>query len=233
MNTIIINQFAGLGDIIFIQTILNKFVEEGNRVILPVFQNYSNIAKHFPNITILDKRFLAINYENKNEVVVDNTKVIPLRFSDNICRLPYRDCMKSKYMYFGLDWQTWKDNCIIVRDGKAEDRLYYEVLGLKDNEEYNLISETFTTQNISPIKIALNNRLKNVHLNFIQGFTLIDWLKVIQNATNIHAVSSSNIYLFELFNLKAKEVHLYIRKPYEKSHENYDYLLTKNYVLKT
>ena len=55
VNTIIVNQPHGLGDIIFIQTILNKLVKDGYNVILPVVPIYENIQKHFPNIKIINK----------------------------------------------------------------------------------------------------------------------------------------------------------------------------------
>jgi len=135
--------------------------------------------------------------------------------------------MKSKYMYFKKDWTTWKDKFGCIRDEKAEDKLYYDVLKLKDGEPYNLISEQFSRGGRKKqTKIKVDNGLKNVYMTLQPEFTIIDWLKVLSNATYIHVISSANIYLFELFKMNAKEIHLYIRRPVEKSHENYSYLLT-------
>jgi len=68
-NTIIINQFFGCGDIIFIQSIANDFVDEGYNVIIPVEDIYASLSKHFPNVTVLDKRFVAIDYKDRKSVV--------------------------------------------------------------------------------------------------------------------------------------------------------------------
>jgi len=230
-NTIIINQPFGMGDIVFIQSIANDFVDEGYKLIMPVEDIYASLNKHFPNVTIVDRNFIAIDYNNRNDYVLNGVRVIPMRFSDSICGVPYTACMKSKYFLLQKDWTKWKDNCKIVRDTNAENKLFYDVLKLNDGEPYNLISQQFTTGGARTLPITVNNGLRNVELSFVNGFTHIDWLKVYQNATNIHAVSSSNIYLFELFDLSAKEVHLYIRRPHEKNHDNYKYILTKNYIL--
>lgn len=230
-KTVIFNQPTGCGDIIFIQSILQEYVELGYNVILPVEQVYANLGKHFPNISVVDKNLLQIDYNKRTEYECGGATVIPMRFSDSICKVPYTSCMKSKYMLVGKDWRNWKDKCKIIRDTESENKLFYDVLGLKDGEEYNLISENFTTGGRKSFKINDINGIRNVRMSFIEGFTHIDWLKVYQNATYIHAVSSSNIYLFELFELSAKSVHLYIRRPMESNHKNYDYILTKNYVL--
>lgn len=231
INTVIINQYFGAGDIIFCQSIGNKFVEMGYKVIWPVMNFYAPLAKHFPKVNIIDKALINIDYMRRDEYDFNGVKVIPLRFSDSICGVQYTDCMKSKFMLFDMDWAKWK-NFEIVRDHKAEAELFQE-LGLVDGEKYNLISDQFQTGGTRKADIPeINNGLKNIKMEFKDGFTLIDWSKVIENATIIHAVSSANIYLFEMLeNIKA-EINLYIRKPNEKNHDNYKYLLNShNYIL--
>ena len=231
VNTIIINTFFGAGDILFVQSIANRFVKQGYKVLWPVTSVYEPLAKHFPNVTMVDKSFVNIDYNRTDAYELNGCRVIPLRFADSICKVPYTSCMMSKYLLMGQDWQTWKDDCVIVRDMPAENRLI-ELLGLNDGEPYNLISEQFTTGGARNIFITPpNNGYKNVYMKFIEGYTLIDWVTVMQNAATIHAVASSNIYVFELFPPNAI-VNLYIRRPQENNHDNYSYLLTKErYIL--
>ena len=66
----------------------------------------------------------------------------------------------------GKDWRTWKNNCKIVRDFEAEKTLYFDALGLKAGEQYNLISEQFTAGGLRSTAINVDNGLKNVHLKF-------------------------------------------------------------------
>jgi hypothetical protein len=55
--------------------------------------------------------------------------------------------------------------------------------------------------------------LKKVEINIKDNFTVFDWLKVIENASEIHIVDSSLTYLIENLTLKAKDdkLHLYSR----------------------
>lgn len=232
INTIIINTYFGAGDIFFIQSIANRFVKQGYKVLWPVMNIYAPLAKHFPNVTMVDKHLVNIDYTRNDVYEFNGCRVIPLRFSDSICKVPYTDCMKSKYILMGQEWETWKDDCIIERDWENEKKLYNEVLGLQDGEKYNLISDMFQTGGTRSILITPpDNGLKDVYMRFIEGYTIIDWLTVMQQAETIHAVSSACIYLFELFPPKAI-VNLYIRRPNEQNHDNYSYLLTKDkYIL--
>jgi hypothetical protein len=73
--------------------------------------------------------------------------------------------------------------------------------------------------------------LPRIYLQRLEGYTLLDWSAIIENATIIHAVSSSSLYLFETLNLKAKEIHLYSRKAGQRDFDMIKPLMSKNYIL--
>lgn len=229
-DIIVINQPFGLGDFLFCIPLMRDYINEGLKVIVPVIGQYDNINKHFHDILFINKEMLKINYERKDEYTISGMKVIPLRWSYEILKVPFSDCMKSKYMMFGKDWTRWRE-CTWMRDMEAEDELYYKVLQLKDGEQYNLINTTFRNDLSGEAKVNVNNGFKNVKMRTVPGFTLLDWGKVIENATTIHTVSTSINYMIELMALKAKEIHLYVRKPDEKDFRNINYLFTKHYHL--
>lgn len=224
-KSIFFMQSFGLGDIIFCQKIANDYIKQGYRVIWGVEPQYLNIQKHFPKITFIDKNLAGVDYNRRDIHEVGNMIVFPLRWSDSLCEVPYKDCMKSKYIFFGKAWQSWK-NIEFTRDTERED-LLYGASGVS-GYEYTLVFDTFTYNNI-PVDIPKQEGMV-VYVQEKQGYSLFDWAKLIENASYIHAVASSNIYLFELLNLTAKEVHIY-RRPTEKNHENYSYILTKDYIL--
>jgi hypothetical protein len=138
--------------------------------------------------------------------------------------------MRAKYDLYHKDWKRWRE-ISIVRDTEAENRLFSEVLGLAEGEQYNLINSNFRTDT-SGIAIIpeVKNGLRTIKLRTLEGYSLIDWMKVIENAEYIHTVSTSINYLIELYPIKAKEVHLYVRKPEEKDFTFIDYILTKEYI---
>lgn len=223
---IVINQYFGIGDIIFSMSALRSL---NKKVLWPVMSHYvEGCNRAYPDITFIDWKLLNLDYEIRHRYTVGDLDVIPLRFTDS----PVKDCMKNKYGYFNLKWEDWMENAEYERDRYKEVQLFYTVLGLTNGEEFNLISETFQADFHGNKKIALDNGLKNIYLKQIPGYSLFDWALVIEKATNIHVVSSSIIYLLELLKPQAKEIKIYKREPRERTHENYDYILTsREYIL--
>jgi hypothetical protein len=123
-----------------------------------------------------------------------------------------------------MDWKTWR-NATFVRNEKKESELM-EKLGIKQGEEYTLINRNFGTQPVRTANIPTQSG-KIIEMKAIEGFGLFNWAKVIESATNIHTVSTSIIYLFELLELKC-EPHIYIRKPIERDHSNYQHIMVKH-----
>lgn len=228
-KVIYLMQSFGLGDIIFCQAIANDFIKQGYKVLWGVEPQFVNIQKHFPNVTFIDKTLINVDYNKPYIHEQGNLIIYPLRWTDSLCKVPYKFCMKSKYLFFGKAWQKWR-NIEIVRDTEKEKELFYNVLGLKDDTKYTLVSDLFKS-NFSGKKDIVNSiEVETVSLLPITGYSLIDWSMVIEKATEIHAVSSAILYLLELLTLKANEVHLYCR-PTEKDFSFVEYLFTKEYKL--
>lgn len=227
-DTIIINQFFGIGDVIFCINIAREYIAKGHWVIWPVESQYVAIGKHYPDITFVDKSLLAINYESKEEVYGNGFRIIPLRWSHHICKVQFKDCMKSKYMMFDRDWSEWKKNAEFISDEKSENALMKH-LGIRPGDKYILVNTKFRSNNTGDARIKIDPKgMKVVEMSSIEGFTLIDWSAVIQNATEIHTVSTSIIYLLELLAPLPAKIFIYIRKPDEVNHENYQYILRSN-----
>jgi hypothetical protein len=132
--------------------------------------------------------------------------------------------MRSKYDMYGVDWRDWNKYNNYQRDMNREKRLF-ESLGLTEGEPFTLINRTFRTDLSKRADIRVSNGLKQVEMRYIEGYSLFDWSYTIQQATEIHTVSTSIIYLLEMLELKAKHIGIYIRRPDETSHEYYDYIL--------
>lgn len=220
---VIINQPFGLGDVIFCQTLIHRlYLDKGEQVLWPVLPSFvDGLARAYPGIEFCNwKEAADIDFEDETQRVRNGNTVIPLRFKD----VPLSTNMGRKYTSRGFDWAIWKENAVYQRDREREDNLYHSLIDA--DKPYNLISETFQADFRGGRKvIPPDNGLKNIYVKVIPGYSLFDWSKIFEMARTIHAVSSSNVYLFELLQLQAQQIKLYLRKPSEKTHANYDYLL--------
>ena len=225
----ILNQPAGLGDILFIIPIARMLIAEGSNVIIPT--DFGGLQKHFPDIVFLEKKTLNIDYDEKQIVERCNSTVFPMRFADSLIKADYRNCMAAKYRLFDLPLSLWR-TVTWKRDMVLENDLYYNTLGLKDNSKYTLVNTKFTASDKHEITIDKKDKLPIVNMKVLSKYTLLDWGKVIENATNIHTVSTSLLYVLEIMDLTAEEVHIYKREPLELDHKYYDYLITKNFRLR-
>ncbi len=227
-ETVVINQYFGLGDILFCINIANDFIKKGHDVYWMVEPQFLNIQKHFPQIKFVDKSELRVSLFTRHEINNGIQRIIPLRFSQDNLELHVRECMKSKYMMFGRDWNDWID-FEIIRDTDNEKRLL-NLLGIKKGDKFALVNRNFRTSPIES-RMQIKTDLKIVEMDIIEGFTMIDWSAVLEIATEIHTVSTSLIYLMEKLDLKGRN-YIYKRLPLEKTHENYDYILKRNkYIL--
>lgn len=232
--TLIPQQFFGLGDNIFTISLLKQLCEAGDNILYPVMpQNVEGLQRAYPDVTFVDYRLLNINYENKHEVKTLTYRTLPIRYADQIMRVDYSHCMRAKYDMYGLDYNTWRD-VKPMRDEDRENSLSWVFRGneIPASGQYNLISPYYGSNSQFKLDIKPDNGLPNVYMSSVPGYSLFDWQLLIENATTIHAVSSSIVYLLELLDLRATEVHLYPRHHEPNTWlKNIEYLLTKKYVI--
>lgn len=112
-----------------------------------------------------------------------------------------------------IEYNDWSNYLNIKRNIYKENDLFYNVLNLKDNEEYIFINKMY---GVNQIMKGVENGIikKNVRVidkSIINGYSLFDWSKVIENALEIHTVDTSINYLIETLTLKSEVLKLYPR----------------------
>jgi hypothetical protein len=221
----IINQPQGLGDVLFSMPIAKHYYDSGYEIYWPL--NISTeIAKHFPFVNFVKSG--TINFDEKRMDIheKDGMLIIPLRWCNNLLNKG-NPCtaMSDKYKFMNMPLEKWRE-LTWVRDYNKENELYNR---FNIKEPYNIISDTFTPDFSHKININVDNGLRNIKITVIKGFTLLDWYRLFENATTIHIVGSSNVYMLEVMDLKADSMYLYPRKPHEYDCKFYNYLLKKPY----
>ncbi len=110
-------------------------------------------------------------------------------------------------------------NILEILDIKKEDKLFYEVLGLKDGEEYVFVNRNYQMR---PQVLSYNDisndpshyGKKVVEMGIYDGFSIFDWCKVLENASEIHMIETSLNYVLETNEMKnkiTKNLNLYHR----------------------
>jgi hypothetical protein len=229
---LIVQQYFGAGDIIFCQSIAHHFIQQGYKVLWPVEKHFvEGFNRAYPDVLFVDRNLMSgFDFENKKYREEAGVRLLPLRYSEYLMGRPYKFHMVSKYTYLDLDWVIWRKHARPIRDMEKENRLL-NALGIENGQEYNFTQTLFGSSLQRPINIEVSNGLPNIELCAVEGFSLFDWCSVIERATNIHAVSSATLYLFEILHLAAKSIHLYVRKPVEQDFEYVNFLFTKPYIL--
>lgn len=231
----IINQYRGIGDILFIEP-LCRWLHEGYEITFPVEDEYIWIQEYIPYINFVKKSQFFMDYERFSWGRIGEYEYFPLRFANPLLRgygaHDYSDqlnCMKDKYRLFGQDPEKWR-SLKWIRNKEREEALF-NFLGL-EGKEYTLVNEWSSQGKIDIEEDYLSAWSWSktvVYQQKLPGFTLLDWAKVIENATYIHTTSTSNFYMIETLNLKAKEIHLYKRLTEDLT--AIKELMSKNYIL--
>lgn len=222
-------QAFGIGDIIFCMTLAQEWIEQGHNVTWGVEPQFiEGLQRAYPNVTFKDWRQMGIDYNNMSERDENGYRVIPLRWSVELCKVPYSDCMKSKYQMFGRPFTDWRLNALWLRDGLKELQLS-KLLGIKPGMPFVFINSMFQSDFAGNANIKVKTLYPTVYMHNIEGVSLFDWVYIASLATEIHTVSTSLLYCLELMDLK-QPIHLYAR-PTDPNFDQVKYLFTKPYIL--
>lgn len=220
----IVNQAAGLGDILFLVPLVRALMQEGNSVLWPIADHYFNIAKHFPDIKMVKKSdYHFLPYETKGIVETQFGRMLPYRFASEILGHGFRTMMRDKYDLYGHSHLMWRGLTYSrFRDKENELKQLVGAIG-----DYVLINRDFGEPSRG-MKSTINYSGENkvIEMRIIPGYSLIDWLGVIESAIECHVANSSIMYLLELMDIKTP-VNVYKRLIFaEKAFEHTDYLWT-------
>ena len=222
-KTCLIQQEAGIGDIFFSQGICKQFENNGYQIIWPVARSILELTKYLktgPNVTFVctdddfeHKDVFKLLYERKQIAVSkknDETILfLPLGYSSHMVEPFTRQVMQAKYKICSLNYTSWKNSFDFNRNHEKENKLFYDVLGLKDDEDYCLVNEQYVTppdihrKNLSRFYSTFGDT-KFIHMKIYDEFSLFDWCKVFENMKSIITVDTSLMYILEKLNLKNK-----------------------------
>jgi hypothetical protein len=225
-----IYQPCGLGDILFLQKLAYSMKDEGYEVYWPVVHELEKLNDYIPEFNFVswsDKGNLLkrpplpdnVNFPYKSSYLPETptNKTDEFYFFQGFAN--HQPVMAGKYNSIGMDWSDWRDYIKFDRNLEKEKELYYDVLGLKDDDEYILVGNKYGTRpqvyeyNIPIPKTRAGSKI--IYLDILENFFIFDWCKVFENAQEVCMIETSFNYLLEssqMFNImKTKKLNLYHR----------------------
>jgi hypothetical protein len=204
---IIINQPFGIGDILFLSPLVAQL--DVKHIIWPVVDHYYWVKDYINIDNLIFIKISEFNPSDYKEYIE-----IPLYRSHSL--IPQsQDCMEAKYMLLGANLELWK-TLKFNRNTKKENQLK-QYLNIKLDDKYIFINNNFAGPEYNyKINIEPQTDLKIIYQEYIEGFTLLDWCGVLEQAKEIHTVSTSLFFIIEALKLEKIPLHLYPRKPLDK-----------------
>ena len=228
---IFIDQPRFLGDIIFVMAIAQKYVNDGYLVEFPIDDQYlgpHGIQKYFPNVNLLRLSEYSNYYKYHNSKILEDATHKYFLLSDSTYRSVARKHMQGKYLFIGLNFETWR-TIKIARDYEMEEKLM-SVVGVEKGEKFNLVNEYYSDEKIAKMRVVVDNNYRNIYMSKIPGFSIFDWMGLIEKAESIHTVHTALHYLLDIMPNITSNLHIYLRSGIYEPHSYYKDLFQKKYV---
>jgi hypothetical protein len=204
---VIINQPFGIGDILFLSPLIAQLDVE--HIIWPIMDHYYWVKDYIKlnNLTFIkSSEFDSTKYNDYVEV--------PLQHAHSLVPQA-EDCMQAKYMLLEADPELWR-TLKFDRNQEKENQLK-QYLNISPDDKFIFVNNHFAGPEFNyKIDINLKTDLRIIYQEYIEGFTLLDWCGVLEQAKEIHTVSTSLFFVIEALNLEKTLLHLYPRKPLDK-----------------
>ena len=213
----LIYQPAGIGDVFFSIGIARYYQKLGYRIIWPVVADIIEMLNQITDIEFYDWKgdFPKKEYYNDANVDVIHTEefvFLPIHKSTDIIG---GLVMPSKYQITNAsnEASNWSEYFNWNRNIEKENELYYNVLNLKDDEQYIFINQNFVTPPRTikfPIDVDTSD-MKVVNMDYIDGYNVFDWAKVIEKASGIVTIDTCIQYMIEKLDMQSEFYYCYLR----------------------
>jgi len=222
MKNCVIYQPCGLGDIIWLQPMVDKFIADGYIVHYPVIDlYYEMLSKQLQKENLIwlkeSEEFpLKTFYGTGEPYSNENNIYLPISFANYY--IPNCSVMISKYYYMKMPIVNWHNNFNVKRNYAKEQKLI-EVYGIDITKPYSLVNMTYGTPPNHTTRATQIHPKTNqiIVMSFekdqLHDFNLFDWIGVIEKANEIYTVETSLCYLIDKY---ATTKNLFM---YEKRHE--------------
>lgn len=211
----VINQPAGLGDILYTLKIADKIIREGATVYWPLIPEYMWLKRH---INIPKLLFVPTNKLQFPLLDLYNSKCVDPVRGNNFLYLPLKYVlhnpkyaveelpMYSKYIMAGMEtsafswWDVYKDSLVLFAS-KALKIFELRVQSVSYIFHNKLVGSPDGTH-LAELEPAFRNNyqldLPIVYNQIIDGYSMFDWFRVLDSATEIHTPDTALCFIVDI-----------------------------------
>ena len=208
MKPCIIKQPAGVGDVFFLQKMAHVYRKKGHEIIWPLRDDIIWIADYISNIRWFKlsewsqgpyrQLFNYSGFSETEEFIYIDPSTADRTFNTDPTRI-----MSAKFGLAGLDHTDWAKYFKFNRNREKERELYHDVLGIKEDYVYvNDITHTDLRKTSSLAKAKYDYPV--IENRIVEGFTLLDWTMVLENAKEIHTVPTAVCFIVDVIDTEAE-----------------------------
>jgi hypothetical protein len=221
MKNCLIYQPAGIGDLIWIQPIVDKIISMGYTVTIPVVDLYYDmVIKYIEKPNLIWKKesddFVLKNLYGTDRHYSDEHNVyIPLSHAWKY--VPNCSVMIGKYFYTNTPITNWHNNINLKRDKEREKKVF-DVYNIDITRPFSIVNMSYGTPPNSikrsiPIQYMTDQIINmSVEKDQSNNIFLFDWIGAFESAFEIRTVETSTCFLADLYS-KTKNLFMYERKP--------------------
>jgi len=179
MKELLLFTHYGFGDYVMCYGMIKELSKEHDLVTLFVRPHRSKL--HIDNVRRLYSSIKNVKISENDPALFDDVVYVGespgVKFD--------RQCAKVFYTHMevplGLMWQ----NFYFKRDIKKEKEIYYDKLGLKDNEKYTFLHDD-PVRNFIIDRKYVNPNMKIIHLVELEDISILDTLYLVEKAKEVH-----------------------------------------------
>jgi len=211
MNNLYLCTHYGFGDYIICYGLVKELSKKYDNIILFAIPHRSDL--HINNIERLYSSIKNVQVATNNPGLYKDVMYVGWdKFIEAIEKDPSISFAKFFYDQLGLPLNLMWDNFYFERDLIKEKEVYYDRLGLKDNEEYILLHD-------DPVRNFIINRayikpdIKIIHLVELEDVSILDTLYLVEKSKEVHAFPTGLVPFIDQMNINHSNLnlHKYIR----------------------
>jgi len=210
---IYIYHHLGLGDHIICNGIIRKYTEKYDKVFnfvkLSNFSNVSFMYQDLKNLNLIKmstseiNSFLKIN-PNNNLLLIGYTK----DFFQKLAKDEYRSFDEGFYDTANISLEEKWNKFHCERNIKQEKEIFYNVLKLKDDEEFIFIHED-SSRNYLLNRSYLPSGVKIISTENFKNVGIFEFLYTIEKAKEVHVMASSFYCLIDTAQIETNSLFLH------------------------